>query len=75
MKKILVFCFICKMFCIFPATVFSQPIDDLILMTEEFPPYNFEADGYLQGTSIDLMCLILKKAGSTLSRDDIRLLP
>lgn len=44
-------------------------------MSEQFPPYNFEKDGRLQGISIDLMTLCLDKLGSRQTRRDIRILP
>lgn len=50
-------------------------VDNLTLMSEQFPPFNFEESGRLQGTSIDLMELILEKVSSKLTRKDITLLP
>ncbi|RLC21121.1 MAG: amino acid ABC transporter substrate-binding protein [Deltaproteobacteria bacterium] len=55
--------------------VSAQTVDDLILMTEQYPPYNFEEDGKLQGFFIDVMERMLEKLNSKLTRDDIRLLP
>lgn len=55
--------------------IFAQNVDDLYLMSEEFPPYNFELNGRLQGISIDLMVLCLDKLGSRQTRQDIRILP
>lgn len=54
---------------------FAQSMDDLALLTEQYPPFNFKKDGQLQGISIDLLELMLKKAGSQLTRKDIQLLP
>ena len=54
---------------------FSQPIDHLILYTEQYPPFNFESNGKLQGISVDLMVKILEKAGSKLNRNNIVLQP
>ncbi|WP_028863511.1 substrate-binding periplasmic protein [Psychromonas aquimarina] len=54
---------------------FSKEVDQLYLMTENYPPYNFEENGQLKGISIDLMALILEKLDSTQSRSDIALLP
>lgn len=53
----------------------AQSLDDLILMTESFPPFNFEENGRLQGISVDLLERMLEIAGSRLRRSDIRLLP
>lgn len=52
-----------------------SPADDLVLMTEQFPPYNFETDDGLAGTSVDLMVEVLRKVGSRLTRKHIVLLP
>ncbi|MFZ5570744.1 MAG: substrate-binding periplasmic protein [Thermodesulfobacteriota bacterium] len=53
----------------------AQTIDDLFLMSEEFPPYNFRENGETKGTSIDLMVLILQKLNSRQGRNDIHILP
>jgi polar amino acid transport system substrate-binding protein len=53
----------------------GQTVNDLVLMSEEFPPYNFEAGGVKQGTSIDLMERVLQLVGSKLTRNDITILP
>ncbi len=63
-------------FCLLCASMgTAQTMDDLILMTEEFPPYNFREKGKLQGTSVDLIELILQKMNSKLRREDIQVLP
>lgn len=53
----------------------AQSLDDLTLVTEQYPPYNFEEDGKLQGISVDLLMAALDEAGSNLTKSDIRLLP
>lgn len=53
----------------------AQTIDSLLLMSEEFPPYNFVQDGKLLGTSIDLMELCLQKMEVNLGKGDIQILP
>lgn len=53
----------------------AQPVDDLLLMTEQYPPYNFEEDGQIRGIAVDLIVRILDKMESTKSREDIRLVP
>jgi len=50
--------------------------DKLILMTQpNFPPYNFEKEGKLQGIAVDLIILMYAKTGSVLSHKDIRIVP
>lgn len=53
----------------------AQSLDDLTLVTEQYPPYNFEEDGQLKGISIDYLLAALDRAGSGLSKSDIRLMP
>lgn len=55
--------------------VSAQSINDIMFMTENYPPFNFEQNGTLQGISVDLMEEMLKKAGSNKTRKDIQLLP
>lgn len=53
----------------------AQTADDILFMTEEFPPVNFIQDGEIKGISVDLMVLMLQKLGSQVSRDDFKLYP
>lgn len=52
-----------------------DPLDRLTLVTEHYPPFNFEQDGALQGIAVDLLVAMLDRAGSALGRRQIRLLP
>jgi polar amino acid transport system substrate-binding protein len=58
-----------------PTINFGQSVNDISLMTENYPPFNFIDNGKLQGISVDLMVSMLKKLNSEQSRDSIRLLP
>ena len=53
----------------------GQSIDDLVFITEEYPPFNFERDGRRQGIAVDLLEEMLAQAGSKKSRADIRVWP
>lgn len=53
----------------------AEPLDDLLLITEEYPPINFEQNGRIQGISVDLLVEMLELTGSELTRDDIQLWP
>ena len=53
----------------------TQSVDNLTIMTEIYPPYNFKEKGELKGISVDLMVLILKKLGSRQTRNNIKLWP
>ncbi|MBF0258059.1 MAG: ABC transporter substrate-binding protein [Desulfamplus sp.] len=78
--KVLVFIFILTSF-LFHAPAFwsdsarAQSLNDLMIMTENYPPFNFSKDDILQGIAVDLMEAMLKKAGSDKTRKDIQLLP
>lgn len=45
------------------------------VMTEEFPPYNYKADGRLQGVSVETLLHIVNQTRYSLSLDDIQLVP
>lgn len=48
---------------------------DLSYITEQFPPYNFEKDGLLQGISVDLLEMTWQNMNVSLNRSAIKLLP
>lgn len=59
-----------------PGTAHADPrLDSLKVMTEDYPPYNYEEDGVLRGISVDIVVEMLKRAGATIGRSDIELLP
>lgn len=70
----IVLCFLIVV-CLCISSANAQSVDNLILMTESFPPFNFEADGRLQGISIDLIEKMLENINSKLRRKHIKLLP
>jgi polar amino acid transport system substrate-binding protein len=50
-------------------------VDDILFMTEQYPPYNYEEDNKLQGIVVDTLVLVLQRVGSNQTREDIKLLP
>ncbi len=54
---------------------FAGGIDDLSVLTENFPPFNFENDGKLQGFSTDILERMFQTVGSRLTRKDFTVLP
>ncbi|MGA9099832.1 MAG: cache domain-containing protein [Methanotrichaceae archaeon] len=48
---------------------------DLTYITEQYPPFNFQENGKLQGISVDLLEKIWEKMGVNLNRSAIQLLP
>lgn len=59
---------------LFPANLCAGSLEGLNPVTEFYPPYNYEEDGQIKGISVDILLRALKKAGSTLSRSDIKLM-
>ncbi len=57
------------------ATNQAAPAKDLVYITEQFPPFNYQEDGKLQGISVDLLDKMLGHMNMTLNRSDIKLLP
>ncbi len=53
----------------------AQDVNNLVLMTEQFPPFNYAENGELKGISVDLLEMMLVEVGSKLTRKDMRLLP
>ena len=48
---------------------------DLTYVTEQYPPYNFQQDGKLQGISIDLLEKVWERMGVDLDRNVIKVVP
>jgi polar amino acid transport system substrate-binding protein len=48
---------------------------DLTYITEQYPPYNYQEDGKLQGISIDLLEKIWERMDVNMNRSAIQLLP
>jgi polar amino acid transport system substrate-binding protein len=48
---------------------------DLTYLTEQYPPFNFQENGRLQGISIDLLEKVWERMGVDLNRSIIKILP
>jgi polar amino acid transport system substrate-binding protein len=72
---LLVFLFLTSFFVFRHMDAMATPLiaSDLIYMTEQYPPFNYEEKGRLQGISVDLLEEILKKTNADFNRDQIRL--
>ncbi|MEI8095687.1 MAG: transporter substrate-binding domain-containing protein [Spirochaetales bacterium] len=53
----------------------AQTVDNLILQSEDFPPYNFTEGGELRGTSIEILAEVLTALHSRLTVGDVKVLP
>jgi len=61
--------------CLVSGSAAAASVDDFVFMTEQYPPYNLEQDDKLQGIAVDILALMLERAGSKQTREDIKLLP
>ncbi len=52
-------------------SLFAQTVDDLIFITEEYPPFNFAVDGKEQGIATDTLLEMVKLVGAHQTREDI----
>ncbi|HYC42714.1 MAG TPA: ABC transporter substrate-binding protein [Noviherbaspirillum sp.] len=55
--------------------VAAQSVDDLVFITEDYPPFNFERDGRRLGIAVDVLEEMLVQAGAKKTRADIRVWP
>ena len=53
----------------------AQSINDITFITEQYPPYNFEKDGQLQGIAIELIEAVFEQVQSGQTREDVNLWP
>ncbi len=61
--------------CLVSGSAAAESVDDIVFMTEQYPPYNFEEDNKLQGIAVDILTLMLQRVGAKQVREDIELLP
>lgn len=62
-------------FFVMVSPVRSAQINELNYLTEQYPPYNFEQDGVLQGIAVDLLQAVGKQSKSPIELPDIHLQP
>lgn len=53
------------------SSLYAQTLEDLVFITEEYPPFNFTADETLQGISTDLLVEMLQRLDAKQTRKDI----
>ena len=74
MRVILVRVFVIISLFLLSAGLYAESYPALEILTEEFAPYNFEENGKLQGISVDLLVLMLERAGFSETREDIKVM-
>lgn len=74
---IMSFIFVIVLTTVFPCMASDQAVSakDLTYITEQFPPFNFQVDGKLQGISVDLLEMVWQRMGADLNRSVIEVLP
>lgn len=53
----------------------AQSLDELMFVTEDYPPFNFERHGIRQGIAVDLLADMLASSGAAKTRNDIKVWP
>src|SRR6185369_14580962 len=71
MKKLMIM----ALLLVCPWAIFAQTVDDLVLITEDYPPLNFQRDGKAEGISVDTLTEMLTLTGSRKKREDIKFWP
>lgn len=56
-------------------TCHAQKVDDLRILTESYPPFNYLENNTIVGTATEYVVEILKRSNSKLTRNDIQLVP
>jgi polar amino acid transport system substrate-binding protein len=57
------------------SSTFQSSVEKMTYITEQYPPYNFQKDGKLQGISVDLLGKMWENMDVDLNRSAINLLP
>lgn len=55
-------------------TAFGESLKDLNIMTEYYPPYNFEDEDQIKGIAVDLLLEASKLSGPALTKQDINMM-
>lgn len=58
-----------------PKSATSGTIDELVFLTENYPPFNYEKDGEIRGTSVNLLLKMFKQINSSKTVNDIEVVP
>ncbi|HRX27647.1 MAG TPA: ABC transporter substrate-binding protein, partial [Aminivibrio sp.] len=63
-------------FCLVSAGAWALTADDVVYMTEEYPPFNMAgSDGVATGASVEVMAGIFERMGASKTVKDIQVLP
>ncbi len=76
-RNITLFIFLSALMLFIPYTFADDAFSarDLTYITEQFPPYNYQEDGKLQGISVDLLEKAWERMDANLNRSVVQLLP
>lgn len=56
-------------------TLFAQSLNDIVWLTEDYPPFNYEENGTKKGIAVDLLLEIFKRSGVEKGQNDIKVVP
>ncbi len=73
-KRIFVLGLIVLMNIFFTGPAAAEDLKSLNIMTEYYPPYNYEQDDQVMGIAVDLLLAASKEAGMPLTKSDINLM-
>ncbi len=76
MKKISsILFFVVVMMAVNYSSLFAQSLNDIVWITEDYPPYNFEENGTKKGIGVDLLLELFKRSGLKKGQNDIKIVP
>ena len=73
--KLISFIIILFMFFVETNIILAETLPDFTIMTEPWTPWQIEENGEVKGVAIDLLVLMLKRAGSAQNHSDIKMYP
>jgi len=62
-------------FLLFSSLVRADSVNDIKIVTENYPPYNMEVNGKLRGISVEVLDAMLKQMKAKTTIDDVKLRP
>lgn len=73
MRKFFLLCIIWLL--VISSSIYAEPIDKILFITEQYPPFNYEENGKITGIATDVLEKILEDLGSKQRAKDIKVLP
>ena len=74
LSRVLGRCLLAALLAGYAAVAFTQ-IENLVYITEDYPPYNYLQNGRVQGPSVELLLAITREMGQPIDRQNIAVMP